>query len=634
MPDISLPALLKKHWGFDAFRPGQEGIITSVLQKKDTLALLPTGGGKSLCYTLPALMLDGTCLVVSPLIALMQDQVAALQARGIPATAIHSGMKAKAVRQELEKLADGEYRLLFVSPERLQTTQFKELLQLMRVSFIAVDEAHCVSQWGHDFRPEYLEIAALRPMLPNSPVLALTASATVRVEADIIQHLRLRDAAIFRASFERKNIFYSIRYSENKSGDAASAIRENTGSAIIYCRTRRSAESSAKALQDAGLTALAYHAGLSGERRTEVQNSWMENRVQTICATTAFGMGIDKGDVSLVLHTDAPEDMESYYQETGRAGRNGALSKALLFYNKSDLKRLGESTAMQYPPPDFLRKVYQSVMEYLQIPAGTELQRYFPFDLPEFCKRFSLPQTSAAHAMRLLARDGLWTMNDSAWHPPKVQFVADRHSIDAFLRHHRKAEPVALALLRLYNGIYQYPATINYAALAKKAKVHKDDVLRWLRYLDHAGIIAFDEPEDGPQLYFHHYRVHTGHLQINWERINRLRAEHQLRTDLMLGFLKNTGICRNQLLLKYFGEDVPATCGHCDVCSAKKPVAPIPELKRRLLEKLHGIATITAAALLSHFPENERAQATQALRQLADERLIALAPDTTISLRT
>ncbi|MBS1687386.1 MAG: ATP-dependent DNA helicase RecQ, partial [Bacteroidetes bacterium] len=402
----SAQQILKKYWRYDAFRPLQEEIINNILQDRDTLALLPTGGGKSICYQIPAIARDGFGLVISPLVSLMQDQVARLKSLDIQAEYIHAGMHYNDVQRTLQNTLHGPIKLLYVSPERLQTELFNEYLPEFDLNLIAVDEAHCISQWGHDFRPDYLKIAELRKVFPGVPVLALSASATKEVQEDIAIQLQLKQAAVYKASLERPNIFYDIKYSENKNADTQQAIQANQ-SAIIYCRSRRQTELLAKSLNDKGAKANAYHAGMPKDQRESMQEQWMQNSIPIMVATTAFGMGIDKADVQLVLHYDAPEHLEAYYQEAGRAGRNGEQSRALALYNSKDIKRLQESTALRFPPESYLRQVYQAVVEYLQIAIGTEPNQYFDFDLADFCRKFELEAVPAANALKLLEQEGL-----------------------------------------------------------------------------------------------------------------------------------------------------------------------------------------------------------------------------------
>ena len=608
--------------------------MESVLAGRDTLALLPTGGGKSLCYQVPAMAMDGCCLVVSPLVALMQDQVERLQAQGIAATVISAGMKWGAVNNLLQEVQQGLYKFLYVSPERLQSSAFREFLPGLPLNLLAVDEAHCISQWGHDFRPEYQQIASVREDHPDVPVLALTASATQVVQEDIALRLRLEDVAIFRQSFDRPELQYNIVYAENKDQQIIEAVRRSAGSTIIYCRSRRQTELLSRQLQLAGISSLPYHAGMARERRAEAQNAWMKNEVRVMTATTAFGMGIDKPDVRLVLHYDAPEQLEAYYQEAGRGGRDGQKSVAITHYNYTDIKRLRESTALQYPAADYLRKVYQSVNEYLQIPVGNEPRQYFSFELADFCKKFHLELLPATYALKLLAREGLWTISDSVFLPATVQFIANRHTVDNLSGRYPQLGAVCTALLRLYNGIYQYPVSIRPFTIARKLKSRMADVEQALLYLNDMGIIDFQPAADGPQLFFHHYRVDSRHLQINTQRIARLREQHESRINAMIAFLENEQVCRSKLLLGYFGETAPDSCGHCDVCIRRSAAARWDEADARalILQRLASATPVTVQELSSHFPAALREPLLLLIRKMVEERSLLWHRDNTITV--
>jgi ATP-dependent DNA helicase RecQ len=632
--DTDLLRILMRYWGYSSFRAGQQDIIRSILSGKDTVALLPTGGGKSLCYQVPAVAAKGLCLVVSPLIALMQDQVARLGACGIPAAGIYAGMKWKEVATVLDSALNDALKLLYVSPERLQTHQFQDYLPALPLSMIAVDEAHCVSQWGHDFRLEYLKIGSLRKSYPHVPVIALTASATPLVTKDISTQLALRQPQIFRQSFDRPNVRYHIAYTEDKARQLLNAVNSHSGSTIIYCRSRRQAEATSKYLNDVGCPALPYHAGLTRAKRDETQAAWMSNQIKIITATTAFGMGIDKPDVRLVLHYEAPEHLEAWYQEAGRSGRDGAAATAITLYNGSDLKRLRESTALQFPEVSYLRHVYQCVAEYLQIPVGTEPDQYFPFELTDFCKKFRLQLLPASYALKLLAREGLWTLTDAVFIPATVQFTASRETLDNLQHRYPSLAMVTTGLLRLYNGIYQYPATVRPLAIAQKIRWKKDDVTAALLQLHGMGLIDYKPATDGPQLYFHHYRVASNHLQINAARILCLRKQHEDRTATMIHLLETRDTCRSYLLLRYFGEAATTYCGHCDYCLKRQESAEWDGTAVGTMLELiiRNEKTVTVQELSSRFPEGQREQVTQLLRRMIDDGQIMLLPDGTCTM--
>ena len=617
--------ILKQYWGYNSYRPLQGEIIDSILAGRDTFALLPTGGGKSLCYQVPALINDGFCLVISPLIALMQDQVARLKSLDIPATCIHSGMPYSDVRRTLDNAMHGAYKLLYISPERLQTHLFGEYMTEFDVRMIAVDEAHCISQWGHDFRPSYLQIASARACYPNAPVLALTASATTDVRQDIMKQLQLRDPAIFKQSFARDNIFYDIRYSENKPADTLDNVSRQCG--IVYCRSRKQTESVGKYLAQSGIETAVYHAGMSKDNRESAQEAWMENKAAVMAATTAFGMGIDKPDVRTVVHYDAPEHPEAYYQEAGRAGRDGKPSLALALYNTGDIKRLHDSIALQYPPEGYLRKVYQAVVEYLQIPIATEPDQYYSFDLYDFCRKFVLIAGEAIHALKLLEQEGLWTLTESVYHPATIQFLADRHTIDDM----RIAQPdlyyVAVGLLRMYNTVFHFPTRVREGAIAKQLKMKKEELVPMLERLDNMGLIKYNRPGEGPQLFFHHYRVDSRHLIIDLNRIHILRKRHEARTEAMIAFLENNTVCRERMLLGYFGEKPQKDCGHCDVCRSNSTLTDIRMLKKDLLDTIQQSSGIPIQKLVATYTAPVKEQALEVLRAMMDNGEVVMKND-------
>ncbi|RYE24861.1 MAG: RecQ family ATP-dependent DNA helicase [Sphingobacteriales bacterium] len=620
--------ILRQYWGYPAFRAGQQDIIEAVDAGRDVLALLPTGGGKSLCYQVPALMRDGLCLVVSPLISLMQDQVRQLKQRDIMAEAIYAGMHYNDVKRTLENMRYGPYKLLYVSPERLQTDLFREYLPTFNLNMIAVDEAHCVSQWGHDFRPDYLKIAELREIFDDIPFLALTASAPEHVQNDIAQQLKLKQPLLFAQSFERKNIFYNVQYTENKNAALLQQLEEVKGTAIIYCRSRRQTEVTTRYLQQHGRQALSYHAGMPREKRTENQQTWTNSNNTIIVATTAFGMGIDKPDVRLVVHYDAPEYLEGYYQESGRGGRDGKSALSALLYNNVDMNRLHDSIALNFPPEEYLRRVYQSVVEYLQVPIGMQPDRYFDFDIQDFSKKFELDALPATRALKILEQEGLWTMTDAVYNPATVIFTIDRRGLDAVMQAHPPLAMLCTTLLRLHGNILHSPVAINTLVLAKHIKMQKEDVGRMLQQLHAMEVIEYYQPRMGPQLFFHHYRVDSRHLIINMQRIGVLKRQHEQRIAGVQQYLANKDVCRNKLLLQYFDEIAADYCGHCDVCLRNKKQSPS---ETDLLKHMSN-QPLPVQLVIDKYPMAIRQAVLALIRKMADERKIKLHPDGSVSV--
>lgn len=625
-------AILKQYWQYNEFRPLQEDIINNILLGKNTVALLPTGGGKSLCYQVPAMLLEGLTIVVSPLISLMQDQVGQLQKRGINASYIHGGLKKNEVSELLAEAENGKYKLLYISPERIHSQQFKESLPYLQVSLIAIDEAHCISQWGHDFRPEYLNIKSIKDVWKDVPFLALTASATKDVLADIQDQLQITEAKVFRKSFLRDNIFYKILYTENKYQNIIQYFLRHKECGIIYCRSRRKTEEIALLLQQNNISAIAYHAGMPREQRSHAQEQWMSNQCQLIVATNAFGMGIDKPNVRIVIHLDSPENIESYYQETGRAGRDGAAAKAITLYNYADLERLEKSTAIQYPSEAYLRQVYQAVCDYLQIGIGSEPNEYFEFDLSRFTKNFKLDTMPAAYALKLLAREGLWTISESTFRPATLQFIANRNVIDDMNTRYPMLSKVSTGLLRMYSGIYHFATPIHILNVARFLKMKKEDVQNCLVQLHQMGIVHFEEAKEGPQLYFHHYRVASSNLILNHKRINKLRQLHQYKTDKMIAFLNNNQQCINQFILTYFNEETTTTCNHCAIClqqsqNNKKPSS----IKDEIIIAIKSHTAIGLTDLLQLLG-SESGTTTQIIRQMIDDQILNINNDGDITL--
>lgn len=612
--------ILQRYWGYPAFRPLQEDIINSVLDGHDTVALLPTGGGKSLCFQVPALALNGLTIVISPLIALMKDQVARLKELGIPAACIYAGMHYMEVKTKLANAVHGGYKLLYISPERLQTDMFRDYLPELDVKLVAVDEAHCISQWGHDFRPNYMKIADIREYFPKVPLLALTASATEEVRDDIQKQLKMNRPNVFIQSFERNNILYKVQYSENKAADTLHEINpDNT--TLIYCRSRKQTEVAARQLMQEGINAIYYHAGMPKAKREEAQHMWMENEYRIMSATTAFGMGIDKPDVRLVIHYDAPEHLEAYYQEAGRAGRDGKPSEAILLYNTSDIRRLENSTEIQYPPEEYLRKVYQSVAEYLQIPIGNQPDQYFPFELSDFCTKFKLEMLPATYALKLLAQEGLWTLSEAVFKPATIHFVAERHAIDNIQDRYPILGAVATTLLRQYTTIFNFPTTVRLNNIAYRLRLTEEQLESSLQQLQNIGIIEYDKPIDGPQMFFHHLRVDSKHLLINTKRIHTLRQKHIARTEAMVAFLENDTLCRERMLLTYFGEKPDKDCWHCDVCAKKngQPGVSNKKLREELYTIIMGNPHINITALKRKYDKNMWDNIATIVRGMVDE---------------
>jgi len=578
--------ILKQYFGFDSFRSLQEEIINSILNGKDTLALMPTGGGKSLCYQVPALTKDGMCLVISPLIALMKDQVQNLRKKNITAYSIYSGMSRKEVIHTLKTVTNSNCKFLYVSPERLETNLFKEYLPAMNINLIAVDEAHCISQWGYDFRPPYLRIAALREELPGIPVIALTASATAEVQKDICEKLRppqippkegltktLNDWNIFRQSFERPNLSYSVFNVDSKINKIIEVLTKVGGSAIVYCKSRKRTKEISELLHLQNISADHYHAGLTQEERNTKQENWINDKVRVIVCTNAFGMGIDKPNVRAVIHADVPDCLENYYQEAGRAGRDGKRSYAVLLYDDRDIRELEQLTTIRYPSLNDIRNVYQAVANYLQIPTGFEEGQYYDFDISDFLRKFKLNSHTVVYSLKALEQEDWLAFNDQIFVPSSVRFVTNKERLYEVERSHAAIEPIIKALLRSYEGIFDQFTSISEIVLAGVLKTSAEEVKKQLFELHSFGIIEYQPQKDKPQLLLLKSRIKAEDVTINMSVYNQRKEKFHARTKEIIRFVKEEVECRSKLIGFYFGDDKIRSCGICDNCLRQKSVS-------------------------------------------------------------
>ena len=601
--DNSALSILQQYWHHSTFRPQQEAIIQSVTDGKDTLALLPTGGGKSICFQVPALMKDGLCLVMSPLIALMKDQVENLQKRGITALAIHSGMSFYEVKQALQHAANGGFKFLYLSPERLETNLFKEFLFHLNISLIAVDEAHCISQWGYDFRPPYLRIANLREDLPNVPLVALTASATPLVQDDIVAKLRFKEPNIFRQSFEKPNLSYSVFKTDSKINKAIEIIKNVPGSSIIYCSNRRLTKEVAHLLSLQNISSDFYHAGLSQEERNSKQEAWINNKTRVIVCTNAFGMGIDKADVRTVIHYDTPDCIENYYQEAGRAGRDAKKSYAVLLYRTEDATALEALPGIRFPVMYDIRKVYQALADYLQIPVGTGEGRYYDFDLNEFVKNFKLDIHLVINVLKVLEQEGHLSFNENVFLPSQVTFTIPKEMIIEFEQSHPLLEPVMKCLLRTYEGIFDNRVSVHEKQIAKLTWKKMDEVKKDLLQLHSLGIIEYLPQKETPQIYFILNRAPAQFLHVDHEHYLQRKKQYALRTETMLRYMHLQKECRSKYISAYFGDPAVKECGICDVCLHKKGSELTEEefnrIKQRIFDHING-SEIFVKDLLLH----------------------------------
>jgi ATP-dependent DNA helicase RecQ len=564
--------ILQQYWKHSQFRPLQEQIIQSVLDHKDTLALLPTGGGKSVCFQVPGLLLEGVCIVITPLIALMKDQVEQLKKRGILAVAIHSGMSRAEIDIVLDNAIYGQTKFLYVSPERLQTEIFIERVKQMNVGLIAVDEAHCISQWGYDFRPPYLHISTLRDLKPDVPVIALTASATAQVQEDIMDKLAFRKPqAVYKKSFARDNLSFVVRKTENKEKKLIEILQKVKGTAIVYVRSRKATQELAVRLARRGITASFYHAGLAFEERTKRQEEWIDNKTRVIVATNAFGMGIDKPDVRTVVHLDIPENLESYYQEAGRAGRDGLRAFAVILYQDADVANIETKVEQSLPSIPYLKKIYQCLANYYQLAIGSSEGEAYDFDLHDFSERFSLNQVEVYNGLKKLEEEGLIQFNESFYSPSILHFTMDHTALYQFqVANARFDEPIKM-LLRLYGGeLYSGFVKISESYAARSLNITVDDLIKILKHLHDLKVVHYAPAKDQPQITFVLPRQDAENLPLNIERLNARKKLILHKLKSMVNYVVSTHQCRMQLIQDYFDEITTATCGICDVCISKR----------------------------------------------------------------
>jgi ATP-dependent DNA helicase RecQ len=564
----TIQQVLKKYWNFDSFRPLQQEIIEAVLLKKDVLALLPAAAGKSLCYQVPALSMPGLCLVISPLIALMKDQVEQLRRKNITALAIYSGMGRRELEQTLQVAAESNCKFLYISPERIETGLFQDWLPALDIRLIAVDEAHCISQWGYDFRPAYLRIAELRTVLSQIPLIAVTASATSGVQEDICEKLLLREVRIFRQSFARPNLSYRCQVAEDKIGQIRSLVNPGEGSGIIYCRSRKRTLEISRELDLMGISSAAYHAGMDRDQRVRIQDDWIRDKLRFIVSTSAFGMGIDKPGVRLVIHADAPDCLESYYQEAGRAGRDGKKAGAILLYNNWEIGRLEQSSAIRFPGLEEIRAIYGSLMNYLQIPAGSGGGMSYDFDLGNFIQRFGLGTWQATYAIRILEQEGLLSYLEWVHSPSKVYFSMERSLLPDYEKQDPGRQPLITHLMRSYPGIFDQPVPFAERSVASALGRDREGLLKDLGFLQAAGIIQYHPANDKPQLHFLHDRPRTGDLVINVQSFQKRKEQYERGIGSMLAYIRLEHACRSRFIAGYFGEENAGPCGVCDNCLA------------------------------------------------------------------
>jgi ATP-dependent DNA helicase RecQ len=645
---LNIHEILKEYWGFNSFRPLQEDIINAVLDGKDTLALLPTGGGKSVCFQVPAIAKDGLCLVVSPLIALMKDQVESLKQKGIPALAIFSGMSFLEIKKTLQNAAYGNYKFLYVSPERLESNLFLEFLPAMNINLLAVDEAHCISQWGYDFRPPYMRIAAIRELLPDVPVLALTASATKVVQDDICNKLKpthppkvgfLENAdsihpintqsasswRIFQQSFERKNLSYSVFNVPSKQNKLLEILKNVPGTAIVYCKSRKHTREVADLLKLHNINADYYHAGLTNDDRNTKQANWISNKTRVIVSTNAFGMGIDKSDVRAVIHYDVPDCLENYYQEAGRAGRDRKRAYAVLLFNNTEIEHLLEQSNIRFPSEEEIKKVYIAIMNHLQIPAGSGEGLNYDFDIAAFSSAFKLNLLTVTYAIKALEQDDIFSFNEVFFKPSTVVFTTNREELNDFEKQNQALEPLLKGLLRSYEGIFDFPATVYESKLAKFIQADVETLKKDLKKLNDYGIISYSVQKDKPQLTLLQNRMYNDNYQINMAGYLKRKQLFEVRVNAMIGYIKKTKGCRSQHIAGYFTDVKINACGICDNCINEKVIYISTEEFKTISNQIIDLSkntTVTVEHILAGLKGTKKEKIWQVINYLLAEEKI------------
>ena len=621
--------ILRKYWGYDHFRGQQEIIIQSVLKGQDVLVLMPTGGGKSLCFQLPSLIMKGWVLVISPLISLIQDQELQLKKRGIPVIALHSGLHRSEIRQLMQDAVKSPRGLLYVSPERLASQDFMDFLRELRPSLLAVDEAHCISQWGHDFRPSYLEIGGVREVFTDLPIIALTGTATTRVEQDICKYLNLHTPRIFKTSFARENIDITVFSVEHKWPLLLKLCAMQKGSKIIYVRSRRKSVELADYLRQRGVSSLPYHAGMPAKVRAGHQEAWLKNDVDCIVATSAFGMGVDKADVRAVYHIELPPSIEEYYQEIGRAGRDGERSEAIMLYHSSDRSHLLGQIKDRHLTKEEITEIYVLLIKYLQVPADAKMLEYEPFDLEVFCQHYDLSFWRAKEALSWLADLGYLDINSSLREPSRLQVTANRDELLDMLDPHPKFSAVLKTALRMYEGLYSSPQRVHEPDIANKADMRAEEVVDVLRIMESKGWVAYFGSQEGSGVKILGRREWSKRLVLDYKRYDALHRGRMERAKSMIG-LAEASECRQRYILEYFEQEGTEPCGHCDICLGSQRSELEHEIQSKYVNAIEGLTKfqpLSPGEIILAFPLYRKKAILALMNDLLKEGRLVLKDD-------
>jgi len=629
--------ILLQYFGYSQFRPLQEEIISCVLNGKDTLALLPTGGGKSLCFQVPGLAMEGLCIVVSPLIALMKDQVERLREKGISAFSIHSGLSFNEIDVILDRCVYDQVKFLYLAPERLSSEILLQRVKKMKVNLLAVDEAHCISQWGYDFRPSYLEIATFRHVIGDSvPIMALTATSTPGVTQDIQEKLEFKTPNVISRSFKRDNLSFSCFKEENKERKILQILKNVPGTAIIYVRNRKKTEALAAFLNRNKISASFYHAGLDYSTRSKNQDLWINNKVRVMVATNAFGMGIDKPDVRTVVHYDFPENPENYYQEAGRAGRDGKRCYAVLLFNDKDVEELEAKVESNFPGAEIIKRVYQALANFYKLAVGSSQFISFDFDIEAFIKTYKLPKIQTYYALKRLEQEGMIQMNEAYYNPSKVFISTDKTRLYEYQLRNPEDDIFIKSILRIYGGeVFSNYVNIRETEIANYIQKSQSDVTRKLSFLDQKGLLVYEKQKDKPQIEFVMPRMDASVLPLDYKDLAKRKELYKAKVDAMVGYATNSNKCRSLMLLEYFGEENGEKCGLCDVCLKEKKEEAKDhleiELSGKIIDKLKE-GPLSPEDLVFSFSSTEKGEVLRVLRRLVDSGWLVYLDDGRLSV--
>lgn len=620
--------VLLKHWGYPSFRPMQEDIVDSVIDGRDTLALLPTGGGKSICFQVPAMAMEGVCIVITPLISLMKDQVMHLKKIGIPAAAIFSGMHQNEIELAYNQAVYGDLKFLYVSPERLMTDTFLEAIKKMNVNLLAIDESHCISQWGYDFRPPYLKIAEIRQYIPDTPVMALTATATPKVVEDIQYRLGFKKRNVFQTSYERKNVTYNVIHEADKFSLMYRLFKKmDRGSGIVYVRSRKRTQIIAEWLQSVGISASFYHAGLDAKTRDYRQQLWMDGKIKVIAATNAFGMGIDKPDVRLVVHMDLPDSLEAYFQEAGRAGRDLQPSEAFLLVADTDINKLKDNLKSSYPDLNRIKTIYDALGNYLNIPMGAGENQSYDFNINDFANYYNIPLLEVFNSIKLIEREGIIATSEALNTPSKLFIKANREDLYRFQVEYKEYDPIIKYMLRNIPGILTDFVNIREEQFAQKLNTSVEIIERQLHKLDNMNFLTYIPRNDKPQIQYLTERLNTKYFSLSDEVYKNRKDDATKRAQAVIDFVNNGQVCRSVQLLRYFGEDIKKNCGKCDVCSSKNKMnindIEYNDISLKLLDAI-GDNSLDIKEALRLFGNYHEEKVLSAIRWMLDNNILTL----------